>query len=69
MKLRKNDYTTLRAGGQKAVAAKLIELADDYTKTKVLKMKNELKNLRALSSIRRAIATLKTISAELKGAK
>ncbi|MFZ2199946.1 MAG: hypothetical protein WAV40_04110 [Microgenomates group bacterium] len=69
MKLRKNDYTELRKGGLKAIDAKLAELSVDYTKTMILKMKNELKNLRALGLTKRAIATLKTIRAELKGAK
>lgn len=69
MKLRKNDYTELRKGGIKAIDAKLAELSVDYTKTMILKMKNELKNLRALGVTKRAVATLKTIRAELKGAK
>jgi ribosomal protein L29 len=69
MKLRKNDYTELRKSGLKAIDAKLAELSVDYTKNMVLKMKNELKNLRELAVTRRAIATLKTIRAELKGAK
>ena len=66
MKLRKNDYTELRKGGIKAIDAKLIELAADNAKTLMLKMKNELKNLRQGSVTRRSIAKLKTIRAELK---
>lgn len=69
MKLRKNDYQELRKGGIKAIDAKLVELAADQSKTLMLKMKNELKNLRESSLTRRAIAKLKTIKAELKGDK
>ena len=68
MKLRKNDYQELRKNGQKAVDAKLTELMTDLKKTMVLKMKNELKNLREARGLRQAIAKLKTIRAELKGA-
>ena len=66
MKLRKNDYQELRKGGVAAIDAKLLELAADYGKTMMLKMKNELKNLREASITRLAIAKLKTIRAELK---
>ena len=69
MKLRTNDYQELRKGGIKAIDAKLIELATDYSKTMMSKMKNELKNLREGSVTRTAIAKLKTIRAELKGEK
>lgn len=69
MKLRKNDYQELRKGGIKAIDAKLIELVADLGKTKLSVMKNELKNLREASVTRRAIATLKTIRAELKETK
>lgn len=67
MKLRKNDYLELKKGGIKALDAKLIELAADHVKTTMLKMKNELKNLRDPGLTRRAIAVLKTLRAELKG--
>ena len=68
-KLRKNDYIELRKGGIKAVDAKLVELAASMTATKLAQMKNELKNPRQASVTRRAIATLKTIRAELKETK
>ena len=68
MKLRKNDYQELRKGGVKAIDAKLKELATEMSKTLMLKMKNELKNLRESGAIRKAVAKLKTIRAELKGA-
>jgi ribosomal protein L29 len=67
MKLRKNDYQELRKGGVKAIDAKILELNKDYLKTMMLKMKNELKNLREGAVTRLAIAKLKTIRAELKG--
>ncbi len=69
MKLRKNDYQELRKGGLKAIDAKLLELVADLGKTKLSVMKNELKNLREATVTRRAIATLKTIRAELKETK
>jgi ribosomal protein L29 len=69
MKLRKNDYQELRKSGVKAIDAKLVELANEQGKTLMLKMKNELKNVRESALIRRAIAKLKTIKAELKGDK
>jgi len=65
MKLRKNDYQELRKGGVKAIDAKLLELTLDLGNTQMLKMKNELKNLRELRITARAIAKLKTIKAEL----
>lgn len=68
-KLRKNDYQELRKGGLKAIDAKLVELASSLTATKLAQMKNELKNPKAASVIRRGIATLKTIRAELKETK
>lgn len=68
-KLRKNDYLELRKGGIKAIDAKILELSADYDKTMMIKMKNELKNLREPGLTRRAIATLKTIRAELKESK
>jgi ribosomal protein L29 len=68
-KLRKNDYLELRKGGIAAIDAKILELLADYSKTMMTKMKNELKNLREGSITRRAIATLKTIKAELKETK
>ena len=69
MKLRKNDYQELRKGGIKAIDAKLVELANDLDKTKLAIMKNELKNPREARVTRQAIATLKTIRAELKETK
>ncbi len=69
MKLRKNDYQELRKGGLKAIEAKLSELSGELIKIKLLKMKNELKNLREAGLTKRAIATLKTIRAELKESK
>lgn len=69
MKLKKNDYLELRKGGVKAIDAKLIELASSMAATKMSQMKNELKNLREAGITRRAIATLKTIRAELKESK
>ncbi|MFH2085686.1 MAG: 50S ribosomal protein L29 [bacterium] len=69
MKLKKNDYQELRKGGVKAIDTKLAELSGELVKTTIAKMKNELKNLREPGLIRRAIAKLKTIRAELKGAK
>lgn len=66
MKLQKNDYLELRKGGIKAIDAKLLELNSEYAKVMMLKMKNELKNLREGGNIRQAIAKLKTIRAELK---
>lgn len=69
MKLRKNDYQELRKGGIKAIDAKIIELLSDYSKTMMLKMKNELKNPREGALTRLAIAKLKTIRAELKESK
>ena len=69
MKLRKNDYQELRKGGIKAIDAKILELLTDYGKTMMLKMKNELKNLREGAQTRLAIAKLKTIRAELKETK
>lgn len=69
MKLRKNDYQELRKGGIAAIDGKILEAVADYGKTMMLKMKNELKNLREASVTRAAIAKLKTIRAELKGAK
>jgi len=68
-KLRKNDYQELRKGGLKAVSAKLVELKADLDKTLMLKMKNELKNLKEGKITKTAIAKLKTIQAELKGDK
>lgn len=65
MKLRKNDYQELRKGGVKAIDAKLLELTLDLGNTQMLKMKNELKNLREPRITARAIAKLKTIKAEL----
>ncbi len=65
MKLKKNDYLELRKGGLKAIDAKLVELAVKQDETTMLKMKNELKNPREASVTRRAIATLKTIRAEV----
>lgn len=69
MKLRKNDYLELRKLGIKAIDAKIIELKQDYSKNMILKMKNELKNLRELATTKRAIAKLKTMLAELKETK
>lgn len=69
MKLRKNDYQELRKGGIAAIDAKILELVNDYAKTMMSKMKNELKNLREGSVTRTAIAKLKTIRAELKETK
>ena len=69
MKLRKNDYLELKKGGIAAIDAKILELQIDYAKTMTLKMKNELKNLRAGAVTRLAIAKLKTIKAELKESK
>ncbi|MEI8232575.1 MAG: hypothetical protein WCG44_02415 [bacterium] len=69
MKLRKNDYQELRKGGIGAIDAKILELLTDYGKTMMLKMKNELKNLREGAQTRLAIAKLKTIRAELKETK
>ena len=69
MKLRKNDYQEIIKGGIKAIDAKLLELLADYSKTNMLKMKNELKNLREPGLIRRAIAKLKTMRTQLKGGK
>jgi ribosomal protein L29 len=69
MKLKKNDYLELRKGGVKAVDAKLIELAASLAATKMTQMKNELKNPREAGLTRTSIATLKTISAELKETK
>lgn len=69
MKLRKNDYQELRKGGAKAIDAKLVELSSDLSNTLMLKMKNELKNLREAGATRTAIAKLKTIRAELKESK
>ena len=46
MTLRKNDYLELRKGGISAIDAKLKELSVEYAKVMMLKMKNELKNLR-----------------------
>lgn len=68
MKLRKNDYQEIRKGGIVAIDAKLVELAADYAKTMMSKMKNELKNLKEGAVTRKAIAILKTIRAEQKGA-
>jgi ribosomal protein L29 len=68
-KLRKNDYIDFRKGGIKAIDVKILELLADYSKTMMLKMKNELKNLREPGMTRRAIATLKTIKSELKETK
>jgi ribosomal protein L29 len=68
-KLRKNDYQELRKGGIAAIDVKILELLADYGKTKMLKMKNELKNLREGAVTRLAIAKLKTIRAELKETK
>lgn len=67
MKLRKNDYQEIKKGGIKAIDAKILELLADMAKTTMLKMKNELKNLREGAITRRAIAKLKTMRAELKG--
>lgn len=67
MKLRKNDYQEIKKGGIKAIDAKILELLADGAKTTMLKMKNELKNLREGTLTRRAIAKLKTMRAELKG--
>ncbi len=69
MKLRKNDYLELRKLGIKAIDAKIIELKQDYSKNMILKMKNELKNLRELATTKRAVAKLKTMLAELKETK
>ena len=69
MKLKKNDYLELRKGGISAIDAKLKELSVEYAKVMMLKMKNELKNLRESGLIRQAIAKLKTIRAELKETK
>jgi len=69
MKLKKNDYQEIRKGGLKAVDAKLVELSVSLSATKMQQMKNELKNPREASVTRRAIATLKTIRAELKESK
>lgn len=69
MKLKKNDYQELRKGGLKAVDAKLVELGASLAATQMTQMKNELKNPREARVTRRAIATLKTIRAELKETK
>ena len=69
MKLRKNDYQELRKAGLKAIDAKLLELLADYARTTMLKMKNELKNLREPAITAASIAKLKTIRAELKETK
>lgn len=69
MKLRKNDYQELRKGGLKAIDAKIIELLTDLGKTSMLKMKNELKNLREPGLTKRALATLKTIRSEMEESK
>lgn len=66
MKLKKNDYQGLRKAGIKAINAKILELLTDYNKTMLSKMKNELKNLREGALTKRALATLKTIRAELR---
>ncbi|PIS18073.1 hypothetical protein COT54_01235 [Candidatus Collierbacteria bacterium CG09_land_8_20_14_0_10_46_12] len=65
-KLRKNDYQELRKAGIAAIDAKILELLVEHDKTMMLKMKNELKNPRALAVIHLAIAKLKTIKTELK---
>jgi len=65
-KLRKNDYQELRKAGIATIDAKILELLVEHDKTMMLKMKNELKNPRALAVIRLAIAKLKTIKTELK---
>ncbi len=67
MKLRKNDLLELRKGGVKAIDAKLKELAVDYAKSAMQKMKNELKNPREMAVTRLSVAKLKTIRTELKG--
>ncbi len=69
MKLRKNDYLELRKSGLKAIDAKILELTQEKSKNMILKMKNELKNLRELGTTKRALAKLKTIRAELKETK
>lgn len=67
MKLRKNDYQEIKKGGIKAIDAKIHELLTEYDKTMLLKMKNELKNLREPGLTKRALAKLKTMRHELKG--
>lgn len=69
MKLRKNDYQELKKAGQKAIDAKLAELALAHAKTSLQKMKNDLKNPREPRLIRLAIARLMTMQTELRGAK
>lgn len=69
LKLRKNDLIELKKGGLVALAAKLKELQVESLRLAGLKMKNELKNLREPSIIRRATAQLKTIAGQLKESK
>lgn len=69
IKLRKNDYLELRKAGVVAIDAKLSQLKEEIINTTVLKMKNELKNLKELKIMKSAVAKLKTIRAELKGEK
>lgn len=69
MKLKKNDYIELRKSGLAAIQAKLVELRAEYGKLRELKMKNELKNFREPSGVRRMIAKLMTIAGQLKESK
>lgn len=69
IKLRKNDYLELRKAGVVAIDAKLSQLKEEIIHSTVLKMKNELKNLKELKIMKSAVAKLKTIRAELKGEK
>lgn len=69
MKLRKNDLIELRKGGKAMLETKLGELKTAYLKVENARLHNELKNLREPSLIRRSIAKVMTIIAELKETK
>ena len=69
MKLKKNDLIELRKGGKDVLVAKILELKLEYAKSMSKKLHNELKNLRELGIMRRAIAQLKTIAHEIKETK
>lgn len=66
MKLKRNDFVELRKGGLQALTAKLEELKVQYVQLTSNKLHNELKNVRELAALRRAIAKIKTMMSEVE---
>lgn len=65
MTLNKKDLLELAGSGKKAITAKLDELRLELASTALKASRGEVKNTRAVKTIRRSIAQLKTISTQL----